>query len=34
MNCWEAFFMQAFHQRKLLIKEQQVNDINALYELA
>jgi len=26
--------MQAFHQRKILIEEQQVNDINPLYELA
>jgi len=26
--------MQAFHQHKILIKEQQVNDINPLYELA
>jgi hypothetical protein len=34
MNCWEAFCMQAFHQHKILIKEQQVNDINPLYELA
>jgi len=33
MNCWEAY-MQAFHQHKILIKEQQVNDINPLFELA
>jgi hypothetical protein len=26
--------MQAFHLHKILIKEQQVNDINPLYELA
>jgi len=34
MNYWEAFYMQAFHQHKILIKEQQGNDTNALYELA
>ena len=34
MNCWEAFYMQAFHQHKILIKKQQVNDINPLFELA
>jgi hypothetical protein len=26
--------MQAFYQRKLLIEEQKVNDINPVYELA
>jgi hypothetical protein len=26
--------MQAFHQRNILVEEQQVNDINPLYELA
>jgi hypothetical protein len=34
MNCWETFYMQAFHQHKLLITEQQISDINPLYELA
>jgi len=34
MNCWEVLYMQAFHQCNILIKEQQVNDINPLYELA
>jgi hypothetical protein len=34
MNCWEAFYMQAFRQHKILIKDQQENDINTLYELA
>jgi len=34
MNCWEALYMHAFHQRNVLIEEQQVNDINPLYELA
>jgi len=33
MNCWEAY-MQVFHQHKILIKEQQVKDINPLCELA
>jgi len=34
MNCWETLYMQAFHQQNILIAEQQVNDINPLYELA
>jgi hypothetical protein len=34
MNCWEALFVQAFHQKKVLITEQQVNDTNPLFELA
>ena len=34
MNCLEAFYMQAFHQHKILIKEQQVSDINPLSDLA
>jgi hypothetical protein len=34
MNCWETFCMQAFHQHKLLINEQQISDINPLCKLA
>jgi len=34
MYCWEALDMQAFHQRNILIEEQQVNDTDPLYELA
>jgi len=34
MNCLEALYMQIFHQHKILIMEQQVHDINPLYELA
>jgi len=34
MNCWEALYMQTFHQHSILIKEQKVIDINPLYELA
>ena len=34
MNCWEAFYVQTFHQHSILISEQQVNDTNPLYELA
>jgi hypothetical protein len=34
MNFWEALYMQAFHQRNILIEEQKVNDINPLCELA
>jgi hypothetical protein len=33
MNCWEALHMQAFYQHNILTEEQQVNDINPLYEL-
>jgi hypothetical protein len=33
MHCWEALYMQAFHQPNVFIEEQQVNDINLLYEL-
>jgi len=33
MNCWEILYMQTFYQRNVLIEEQQVNDINPLYEL-
>ena len=33
MNCWEALYMQAFHQRNILIEEQKLIDINPLYEL-
>jgi hypothetical protein len=34
MNCWETFYMEAFHQHKILITEQQVSDINPFYEIA
>jgi hypothetical protein len=34
MNCLEIFYMQIFHQHGALINEQQVNDINHLYEIA
>jgi hypothetical protein len=34
MDCWEALYMQALHQRKVLITEQQVNNTNPLFELA
>jgi hypothetical protein len=34
MNCWETFYMQLFHQYGTLIIEQQVNNINPLYEIA
>ena len=30
MNCWEALYIQIFHQHNLLITE----DSNPLYELA
>ena len=34
MNCWEALYMEVFHQQKVLIAEQQVSDINPFFELA
>jgi len=34
MNCWKTFYRQLFHQHSTLINEQQVNDINPLYEVA
>jgi len=34
MTCWEALYIQIFHQLNWLITEQQVNDSNPLYELA
>jgi hypothetical protein len=33
MNCWEALYMQVFHQHKMLITEQQISEPNSLYEL-
>ena len=33
MNCWEALYMQVFHQQKMLITEQQISEPNPLYEL-
>jgi hypothetical protein len=34
MDCWETLYIQALHQRKVLITEQQVNDTIPLFELA
>jgi hypothetical protein len=34
MDCLEALFIQALHQQKLLIEEQQVGDTNPLFRLA
>jgi len=33
LNCWEALCTQVLHQNKVLITEQEVSDINPLYEL-
>ena len=33
MNCWEALYTQVFHQHKMLVTEQQINEPNPLYEL-
>jgi len=33
MNCWEATFIQTYHQDGTLITEQQVNEYNPLFEL-
>jgi hypothetical protein len=34
MDCWETLYIQALHQSKVLITEQQVNNTNPLFELA
>ena len=28
LDCWKALYIQAFHQQKVLITEQRVNDTN------
>jgi len=33
-HCWEALYMQTFHQKKVLINEQQIGDTNPLFEIA
>jgi len=33
-KCWEALYIQLFHQHKLLIIEQEFNVTNPLYKLA
>ena len=34
MDCWEALYMQTLHQKEVLINEQQISDINPLFEIA
>jgi hypothetical protein len=34
MDCWEALYMQIFHQKNVLIYKQQVSNTNPLSELA
>jgi hypothetical protein len=34
MDCWEAFYIQSLPQQKILITEQQISDVNPLFELA
>jgi len=33
MNCWEALYMQVFHQHKVLITEQKFSETIPIYEL-
>jgi len=33
MDCWEALYMQTFHQKKLFIKEEKIGDTNPLFEI-
>ena len=33
MNCWEAMFIQAYHQDGTLITEQQITEHNSLFDL-
>jgi hypothetical protein len=32
MNSWEAMYIQKFHQKGILIAEQQVYELNTLYD--
>jgi len=34
MSCWENFYMQTFHNHGILITEQQINELNPLYNTA
>jgi len=34
MDCWEALYMQTFHQKRVLVNEQQMGDTNPLFEIA
>ena len=34
MDCWEALYMYAYRKQQILISEQQVNDTNAIFDLA
>ena len=34
MDCWEALYMYAYREQQVLIEEQQVNDTNAIFEMA
>jgi hypothetical protein len=34
MGCWEALYMYAYRKQQVLIEEQQVNDTNAIFDLA
>jgi len=33
MNWWKNIYIQTYHNHGLLVKEQQVNDINPLYNI-
>jgi hypothetical protein len=34
MDCWETLYIQALHQQKILINEQQIDDTNPFFQLA
>jgi trans-aconitate methyltransferase len=34
MDCWETLYIQALHQQKVLIDEQEINDTNPLLQMA
>jgi hypothetical protein len=34
MDCWEALYMQALHHKQLLIGEQQIGEVNPLFQMA
>jgi hypothetical protein len=34
MDCWEAVYMQALHNKQVLISEQQIGQVNPLFQMA
>jgi hypothetical protein len=34
MDCWEALYMQTLHHKQVLIGEQQIGEVNPLFQMA